>query len=342
LRIADFGLRIVKTARSAIHNPQSAICNSEPRVAAEMEFKPRPSVKDDTDPEPVVPPEKSRPPQRKVAEKLHKSYNVRRRVAAALKLAYKICLFTAAAALLSGPIYVAYTSAIFTVRDIAFEGCRRADVRKLEDIIRSEFPSHMLRIDLASLRDRLEKEPWVRRVEIRRVLPSDLIVSVQERVPAAILEIHGELMVADAEGSLLDGYQPAYGKLDVPVFKGLVGDDAAGYRAYQDENAARVKLGLSMLAELDAGSPSYAAQISEVDLSDRTNIKLLLVDDTSELIVGDRDFLRRLRRFVSNADGYRQAKMKYGEMSSIDLRFDGEIVYHTRRPPLGGTAPVRP
>lgn len=307
-----------------------------------MEFKPKPSVKDEIEAEVVPPPEKSRPAQRKTAEKLHKSYNVRRRVAAALKLGGKVCLFGAAAALLLGSIFVAYTSSIFTVRDIAFEGCRRADVRKLEDIIRTEFPSHMLRIDLPSVRDRLEKEPWVRRVEIRRILPSDLIVSVQERAPAAILEIHGDLMVADAEGILLDRYQPGFGRLDVPVFKGLLGEDAAGYRLYQDENAARVKLGLEMLAELDAGSPSYAGQISEVDISDRSNLKLLLVDDTPELIVGDRDFLRRFGRFVSNADGYRQAKLKYGEMSSIDLRFDGEIVYHTRRPPLGGTAPVRP
>jgi cell division protein FtsQ len=323
-----------------IANPKSAIRSSSVLAAAEMEFKPKPNVKDE--PEPVVPPEKSRPSQRKTAEKWHMSYNIRRRLATTLKLAGKVCLFAAALGLLLGSIFVAYTSAIFTVRDIAFEGCKRADVRKLEDIIRGEFSSHILRIDLPSLRDRLEKEPWVRQVEVRRILPSDLIVSVQERTPAAILEIHGELMVADVEGILLDRYQPNYGKLDVPVFKGLVGEDAAGYRMYQEENAARVKLGLKMLAELDAGSPSYAGQISEVDISDRSNLKLLLVDDTPELIVGDRDFLKRFGRFVSNTDGYRQAKLKYGEMTSIDLRFDGEIVYHTRRPPLGGSAPVRP
>jgi hypothetical protein len=97
-----------------------------------------------------------------------------------------------------------------------------------------------------------------------------------------------------------------------------------------------------MLTELEAGSPSYANQISEVDISDRGNLKALLVDNTPELLLGDRDFLRRFRRFLSNMDGYREAKLKYGEMTSIDLRFDGEIVYHTRRPPMGEAAPARP
>jgi len=307
-----------------------------------MEFKPKLNIKDDTDPEPVVPPEKSRRPQRMAAEKLRKSHNIRRPLAAVLKLAGKVFIFAAAAALLLGSIFFAYTSDVFAVHNIAVEGCRRADVRGLEDIIRSEFPAHILRIDLPSLRDRLEQQPWIRRVEIRRILPSDLVVSVQERIPAAIIEVRGELMVADAEGVLLDRYQSNYGKLDVPVFKGLLGDDASGYHRQQDENAARVKLGLEMLADLDAGSPSYAGRISEVDVSDRSNLKVLLVDDTPELILGDRDFLRRFRRFMSNVDGYRQAKLMYGEMTSIDLRFDGEIVYHARRPPLGGSAPVRP
>jgi len=137
----------------------------------------------------------------------------------------------------------AYTSNQFSLRTITFYGCKQLDARSLESIIRHEFPENVLRINLKQLRNRLEQETWVESVEVSRVLPSDLVLYVEERIPSVILEMSGELMLADSNGILLDRYDPKYGKLDVPVFKGVLGEDFESYRLYQEENSRRIRMG---------------------------------------------------------------------------------------------------
>jgi cell division septal protein FtsQ len=303
-----------------------------------MEFRPRSNTRQESSPNPVLPPEKNLRASKKKTQKLHKSYNTRRRIAGALKFLAKLCVLIFATALPIGLFFFAYTSNSFAVRTVLVDGCQHVNPRKVEGIVRREFPGNLLRMNLAALRGRLEQESWVKFVEIRRVLPSELVISVQERVPSVILELQGELMVADDEAVLLDKYSGKY-KIDVPVFRGLAGDGAAAYQGYQEENTARVRAGLAMLAELEAGSPAFPREISEVDVSDLENIKVLLVDDTAEIILGDKDFLRRFRRLLSNMDRYRAAKAEYGEMISVDLRVDGQIVY---RPRSGVSATGRP
>ena len=184
-----------------------------------------------------------------------------------------------------------------------------------------------MRIDLPELRKRLEKVTWIKHVEIRRVLPSDLIIYIQERIPTVILEMNNDLMIADVEGMVLDRYAPRFGKLDIPVFRGVMGGDVETYQLYQEENAARVNQALIMLKEIASGSSEYTKYISEVDISDRKNLKIMLVDDTAEVQLGNRDYLKRFRILMKYRDQYRELKSQNNDIASIDMRFDGQIVY---------------
>ena len=248
-----------------------------------------------------------------------------------LKTLGKIGAFLLVVVLIVSVFAYVYTSEKFNLRNVTVYGCKEVDPEKLEAIIRQDFPANILRIDLVKLKNRLEKESWAKSIEIRRILPSNLVIYVQERVPAAILEMHNELMMADKDGILLGKYDPRFGKLDVPVFKGILGEDAEGYRLYQEENTARIQQALFMLADIESGLPNYTSQISEVDVSDRQNLKILLVDDTAEVYLGDKDYLKRFRTFVGNLSEYQKLKLQYSEFASIDMRYEGQIVYRPRR-----------
>jgi cell division protein FtsQ len=282
-------------------------------------------------------PDTSRYLRRKPAQKVRRGSVALRRLAALVPPIGKFAFLAALGAFLFSIFNYAYTSNRFSVRAVKLVGCKQLDSEALAQRIRAAIPSNVLQVDLYQVRAIAESDPWVKRAEIRRVLPSDVIVYVQERVPSVLLEIQGELMLSDDEGILLDRYSPKYGKLDAPVFKGLLGENADGYRLYQEENSARVALGRKMLEELESGSPAFSRGISEVDLSDRANVQVLLVDDTAEILLGDRDFLKRFRMFVGNVAQYHELKEQY-EIVSIDLRFDGQIVYR----PRAGTAKAVP
>ncbi len=290
--------------------------------------------------EPEPAPDQSRYLRRKAPpQKLHKNRFLSR-LLGLLRFFARLGAFVLLAAFLASIFVYAYYSDKFALRNVAFEGCKQVDTNRLEALIREKFPSNLLRINLDQLRILLEHETWIRRVEIRRVLPSNLIIQVQVRVPSVILDLRGELMLADDDGVLLDRYDPKYGKLDVPVFKGVLGDDANGYRLYQEENSERIRLGRQLLSDLDSGSPDYPKSISEVDLSEKNDIKVTLVDDTAEIHLGDRDFLKRFRTLLSNMTQYRELKAEYTEVAAVDLRFDGQIIYRPKRQPSGHNAAV--
>ena len=279
----------------------------------------------------VPPPDTARHARKKATNKLGTGHIAGRRILAALKTLGKLGAFVLMIVFMLSVFVFAYTSDKFNVRTITFYGCKELKPSQLESIVRQNFPANILRINLDQLKTRLEKVPWVKRVEIRRVLPSELIIYIQERTPSAIVEFRSELMLADSDGIMLDRYDSRHGKLDVPVFKGVLGEDAESYRLYQEENTARIRQGLQMLSEIESGSPQETREISEVDISDRENLKVLLVDDTAEVYLGEKDYLKRFRSLMENMRQYQELKNQYSEIESIDLRYDGNIIYRPRR-----------
>ena len=293
-----------------------------------MEIKTGTTSREAENSEVAIPPD--RPAARKkTSQKLPRNRHLVSRVITVFKwTAATVSLALLAAGALYSYRYV-YTSDLLALRHITLDGCKHLNPGKLETLIRQESPQNLLRLDLDKLRTRLEREPWIRSVEMRRILPASLQIRIRERTPSVIAEIGGELALLDSEGILLDRYNPSYGKFDVPIFRGMQGENAEGYMALQQENSARVRLGVQILGELERSSVEYTRVISEVDLSDPGNVRVLLVDDTVEISLGDKDFLKRFQDFLAQ---YPKAKAQYGEMISVDLRFYPQIVYRPRHP----------
>lgn len=63
--------------------------------------------------------------------------------------------------------------------------------------------------DTAAARDRLLKNGWVREARVMRLLPSTLVVELEERSPFAVWRDGGESAVIDTAGSVLSEVQPA-------------------------------------------------------------------------------------------------------------------------------------
>jgi len=276
-------------------------------------------------------PDKSRYLRRKTTQKLRKSHYTSRRLRLILKVAGGIVVFVLISSMLASIFRYAYTSDRFSLQIVNISGCKYADSKALEKIIRKEFPRNILQIDLGKLRDRLAQETWIQNVDIRRVLPSKLAIEVYERIPVAILELQGQMMLADSDGILLDKNDPKYGKLDFPVFRGFMGETPDEYRQNQEENSNRIRRGLQFLSDLDSADPIYTRNISEVDLSDAENLKVLLVNDTAEVFLGDKDFLARFRALMTNMSRYQDLRAQNYDIAEIDLRFEGQIVYRPRQ-----------
>ncbi|MBP1622355.1 MAG: hypothetical protein H6Q07_375, partial [Acidobacteria bacterium] len=62
-------------------------------------------------------------------------------------------------------------------------------------------------------------------------------------------------------------------------------------------------------------------------ISDPENLKILLVDDSAEVYLGEKDYLKRFSALMNNLGEYQKLKDQYTEFISIDMRYDHKIVY---------------
>jgi hypothetical protein len=84
---------------------------------------------------------------------------------------------------------IVYWSPLLAVRDLRIEGTNRVAEAHLREVAALPEDSTLLRLDTEGIQSRLEAEPWIASVEIRRSFPSTVFLTVTEREPAAIVEI---------------------------------------------------------------------------------------------------------------------------------------------------------
>src|SRR5258708_688500 len=98
--------------------------------------------------------------------------------------------------------------------------------------------------------------------------------------------------------------------------------------------AARMKSYNELVRELDSSGAHYSQGLSEVDLTDTEDVKVLAADSNGEVLVhlGSGNYLQRYKTYVTHVQQWRQ---QFDKLESVDLRYDGQIIVN---PDLDGMA----
>jgi hypothetical protein len=93
-----------------------------------------------------------------------------------------------------------------------------------------------------------------------------------------------------------------------------------------------------LIGELDSDRAHYSQELSEVDVSDADDVKVLATDPGGEVLVhlGASNFLDRFKIFKGHVQEWRQ---QFARLDSVDLRYDHQIVVN---PDLQGTVKQPP
>ena len=84
---------------------------------------------------------------------------------------------------------------------------------------------NIFKLDLKKSKDSLMQEPWIKEVEIKRVIPDKIIISIKERKPAAIIHIGEEYFSSTKEGIVLSKIDSPEEKFSLPLVLGLEIDE---------------------------------------------------------------------------------------------------------------------
>lgn len=238
-------------------------------------------------------------------------------VLAALSALTALGFWTAAAAGRAGQLSVA---------TIVVEGNHRVASGEILEALGLHPGTNILGLDLPALKQQLLRSAWVRDAEIRRVLPSTVTLTIEERVPVGIAAL-GRLYLMDAEGFLLDEMGPRYQDLTLPLVQGLT--EAGVVVKARAETAGRV---LSALAK----EPRLEAAVSELDVSEgAASLSITLRHPPLTLRGAEESFLKRLAEFLPLATDIVE---RFPTLETVDLRFR-DRTYLKLRPSTGRTTP---
>ena len=159
---------------------------------------------------------------------------------------------------------------------------------------------------------------WVKDASVSRIWPNRLFVRIVERTPVAFVQVAGahggtQFGLIDTDGVLLDPKRVAH--LTLPVMIGVTATDTEEIRRQ------RVKRLLRLQQEL---GPALMTKLSEIDITDLENIRVTQKFERHAvvLMLGNHDFLTRMKNFVANYD---QIRLRMADARILDLRLKDRI-----------------
>ncbi|HLL72778.1 MAG TPA: FtsQ-type POTRA domain-containing protein, partial [Pyrinomonadaceae bacterium] len=197
----------------------------------------------------------------------------------------------------------AASSSFFQLRTIDVNGVSQASEEQIKAAVRrGASAGGVWKADLETISAELERQPWVRKAIVTRVLPSGLRVRITERTARAVVRTSaGRFVWVDDDGVMTGTVAPAQ---NAPAFF-MRGWDESGTESGRTENRRRVEKYLELSREWEAAG--IAARVSEVNLDDLRDVRAQLTGDDSQIEVrlGHEDLTKRLRQSLEALDEQR-------------------------------------
>jgi cell division protein FtsQ len=228
--------------------------------------------------------------------------------------------------LLIASIYIFHRLEQFLIRDprfalngvdgdpaaIEIAGAAHASRTQIEQVFSIDLGRSVYLLPLSDRREALRSVDWVRDASVARLWPNRVVVSVQERKPVAFLTLGpSHFGLIDEDGVILP---PAPDRFTLPVLTGVHASDSPAERRDRVHRMLRLTLELG----------DNVQNISEIDVSDRDNLKVTVPKDghIMTLLLGDRNFARRYQVFLNH---YGDIKRQRPNTATLDLRLDDRI-----------------
>ena len=226
---------------------------------------------------------------------------------------------------LNGGVEKLAVAAGFGVKRITVEGQSHATDAEITAALNAGPDTMMLGFDTDAAKARLEVVPWIRHAQVMRLLPSTLQVQIEERVPYAIWQNHGQTYVVDVEGvTLAPALREAYADLPLVVGEGAAKAASALYDALKPYGDLREK----MIAASRVGDRRWTLKLA-------SGLEIMLPDDNIEEALTSLIKLEKERGLLKR------------DIAAIDLRLLDRVTVRLREEadassPDAGAAPEIP
>ena len=211
--------------------------------------------------------------------------------------------------------------------NIAVSGSKNASRSQVLEMMASDIDRNIFFVPLDTRKKRLEQIPWIQSASVMRLLPNRLKVVIKERTPVAFVEINAHIELIDEHGVILEPPANSQARYSFPVIVGMSDTEPLSTRA------ARMKMYMQLMKELDAGGAHYSRDLSDIDLSDPDDVKATVTDPRGAVLVhlGSSNFLERFKIYVAHVQEWRA---QFQKLQSVDLRYEHQVIVNPDMVPV--------
>ena len=201
------------------------------------------------------------------------------------------------------------TSPRFAVQSVLVEGLNRVEDSHVYRQARLPDDANIFSVDLAGVRERVERLKWVRFATVQRVLPGTISIKVFERSPVGLGRVGNEIVQFDAFAQLLN--RDSGGGAAFPILDGLSEDEPEG-------NQKKVDLYLRIMEELHGKD-----ELSEVHINDDLEVSVVSQSEPILVTLGAEKFRERWGHYLQLRT---KIRTEYPDTVQVDFRFKNQAI----------------
>lgn len=224
----------------------------------------------------------------------------------------------------------------FAARQVSIEGTQRLTPETVARQAGIRMGDNILAINLSLVRKRLLAHPWIAEAEVRREIPSRLIIRVKEQNALALVDF-GQKFLINRQGQIFKAWDPS-DPADLPVISGLDVSDLPVWGQPQSSekigtpaHSASFKAVMQVLRMgLQQGSILPNRLVRQIKVDQQIGLTLYAFDGIKAINLGYSDFTGKYH-MLGNLLSYIKRQPNILDFDRIDLNNLERVVIH----PLG-------
>lgn len=213
------------------------------------------------------------------------------------------------------------TLSYFDIKEITIMGGDKVSTREIIRDSGINVGENLLSTDVNEVRNGVEKHPWIKKAEVRRLFPSELEISVLERVPVALIKFD-DIYYIDGDGVVFERVA-SEDEISLPIITGvemkeILEDDSSG--------SDGIFKALSFMEIFKKNNFNYIGEISEIRVDKINGLTLYTMNGAVKIDIGNGDFENRLYRLESIATNLKSG-LNGVEFVDLDYEKKGVVRY---------------
>jgi len=211
-------------------------------------------------------------------------------------------------------------SPFFDIKEINVTGNTTVSIDEIVALSGLKIGSNILQYSNARLEERITNQPFLRMVQVRRILPNRIDIKVVERIPMTVISAEEKYLILDEYGYCLSEVSPSTAESwSLPGIR--CSPAAIDLKPGEQSVDKGVLAALTFMSKLD---PFFLENVLEIDAPTAEKLAVINRDGLYVLFGQPEDLEKKLQKYeellIKNAATCNADTLEY-----VDLRYDTQI-----------------